>query len=96
MLGYLDAELVGHAVVTTRWLQPSGLPVLRTAYVDAVSTLPRYQRLGYGSAVMRHLTTVIPDYAIAYKPSESPFMHESGRRSGVGLWLGAKMTGPLC
>ena len=39
-LGYQGAELVSHAVVTTRWAQPEGLRVLQTAYVDAVSTAP--------------------------------------------------------
>src|SRR5262245_22377433 len=53
-LAYRATELVSHAVVTTRWLQPEGLPVLKTAYVDAVATLPVYQGQGYGSALMRH------------------------------------------
>ena len=30
-LAYCDTELVSHAVVTTRWLQPEGQPLLRTA-----------------------------------------------------------------
>src|SRR5512145_671384 len=54
-LAYREQELASHAVVTTRWLQPEGLPVLRTAYVDAVATLPAYQGQGIGSALMRHL-----------------------------------------
>src|SRR5688572_10180702 len=54
-LAYRETELVSHAVVTTRWLQPEGQPLLRTAYVDAVATLPTYHRQGYGSAVMRQL-----------------------------------------
>ena len=40
-LAYRGPELVSHAVVTTRWVQPDGQPVLKTAYVDAVSTLRR-------------------------------------------------------
>src|SRR5574342_947242 len=52
-LAYHETELVSHAVVTTRWLQPEGQPLLKTAYVDAVATLPAYQRQGYGSALMR-------------------------------------------
>ena len=40
------AELVSHAVVTTRWAQPEGQRVLQTAYVDAVSTAPDRQGLG--------------------------------------------------
>ena len=65
VLAYREQELVGHAVVTTRWLQPEGLPLLRTAYVDAVATLPAYQGQGIGSQVMRQLASVIPDYEIA-------------------------------
>jgi aminoglycoside 2'-N-acetyltransferase I len=64
-MAYRDDQIVSHAVVTTRWLQPENLPILRTAYVDAVATLPAYQRRGYGSAVMRELTTHITDYDIA-------------------------------
>ncbi len=65
VLAYREQELVSHAVVTTRWLQPEGLPVLRTAYVDAVATLPAYQGQGIGSRVMRHLVSVIADFEIA-------------------------------
>jgi hypothetical protein len=43
VLAYAGPELVGHAVVTTRWLQPAGLPLLSTAYVDAVAVLPSHQ-----------------------------------------------------
>lgn len=64
-LAYRAQELVGYAVVTTRWLQPQGLLLLRTAYVDAVATLPRYQGQGSGSAVMRQLALGIADYEIA-------------------------------
>jgi len=65
VLAYQEQELVSHAVVTTRWLQPEGQPVLRTAYVDAVATLPAYQGQGIGSKVMRHLASVISDFEIA-------------------------------
>ncbi len=65
MLAYREQELVSHAVVTTRWLQPEGQPVLRTAYADAVATLPAYQGQGIGSKVMRHLASVISDFEIA-------------------------------
>ena len=65
VLAHREQELVSHAVVTTRWLQPEGLPLLRTAYVDAVATLPAYQGQGIGSTVMRHLASVISEYEIA-------------------------------
>ncbi len=64
-LAYRGPELVSHAVVTTRGVQPEGQRVLKTAYVDAVSTLPTYQRRGYGSAVMNRLAAEIDDYEIA-------------------------------
>jgi aminoglycoside 2'-N-acetyltransferase I len=62
---YRAQELVSHAVVTPRWLQPEGLPLLRTAYVDAVATLPIYQGQGIGSMVMRHLASLLADFEIA-------------------------------
>src|SRR5258708_32791480 len=54
-LGYEDGELVSHAVVTTRGVQPAGERILRTAFVDAVSTLPAQQERGHASTVMRRL-----------------------------------------
>jgi aminoglycoside 2'-N-acetyltransferase I len=65
ILAYREQELVSHAVVTTRWLQPEGLPLLRTAYVDAVATLPAYQGQGVGSALMHHLASTIADFELA-------------------------------
>jgi aminoglycoside 2'-N-acetyltransferase I len=65
VLAYREQELVSHAVVTTRWLQPEGLPVLRTAYVDAVATLPAYQGQRIGSTLMRHLAQLLADFEIA-------------------------------
>jgi len=63
-LAYRGAELVSHAVVTTRWAQPEGGPPLRTAFVDAVGTLPAHQGRGYSSATMRRLATEVGDYEI--------------------------------
>jgi aminoglycoside 2'-N-acetyltransferase I len=63
-LGCLDDKLICHAVVTTRWLQPENMPLLKTAYVDAVSTSTAHQGQGYASAVMRSLAANITDYEI--------------------------------
>jgi aminoglycoside 2'-N-acetyltransferase I len=63
-LAYREVELVSHAVASMRAVQPEGQRVLRTAYVDAVSTLPIYQGRGYGSATMRRLAAEIDDYEI--------------------------------
>jgi len=63
-LAYDGDTLVSHAVVSTRGVQPEGLPILRTAFVDAVSTLPSRQNEGYGSATMQCLAENIGDYEI--------------------------------
>lgn len=78
-------ELVGHAVVTTRWLQPGDLPLLRTAYVDAVATSPHHQRRGVGSAVMKYLASVVTDYLIACLETERVEFYQ---RLGWEEWKG--------
>jgi len=55
VVAHRGEEVLSHAVCTTRWLQPAGLSILKTAFVDAVATLPAHQGLGLGSAVMRRL-----------------------------------------
>ena len=77
--------LVGHAVVTTRWLQPEGMPLLRTAYVDAVATSPARQREGIGSMVMRRLALAVADYDIACLETERVGFYE---RLGWVEWQG--------
>jgi GNAT superfamily N-acetyltransferase len=85
VLAYLDSELVGHAVVTTRWLQPDGLPLLRTAYVDAVATSPERQGRGIGSAVLRKVASAVTDYDIACLETERQGFYE---RLGWEEWRG--------
>jgi aminoglycoside 2'-N-acetyltransferase I len=70
-------RLIGHAVVTTRWLQPLGLPVLRTAYVDAVAVSPRQQGHGVGSSLMRRLASAVGDYDVAGLETERVAFYES-------------------
>jgi aminoglycoside 2'-N-acetyltransferase I len=78
-------ELVSHAVVTTRWLQPPGARVLKTAYVDAVSTHPASQGQGYGTAVMARLAESIDDHEIGCLQTDRPGFYE---RVGWVLWRG--------
>lgn len=85
-LAYRASELVSHAVATTRRLQPEGLPVLKTAYVDAVATLPVYQGQGYGSAAMRRLAAEVDDYDVACLQTDRPTFYD---RLGWELWLGS-------
>lgn len=85
VLGWLEGELVTHAAWVTRWLQPQGHPPLRTAYVEAVATAPAQQGRGFGSAVMRHLQTLIQDFELGgLSPSEVEFY----ARLGWELWRG--------
>ena len=84
-LGYIDAELVGHAVVTARRMQPEGLPRLRTAYVDAVATAPPHQGQGIGSAVMHALAGGIAGYEIAGLQTERVSFYA---RLGWEVWRG--------
>jgi aminoglycoside 2'-N-acetyltransferase I len=85
-LAYRGPQLVSHAVVTTRWLQPQGGHVLKTAFVDAVATAPVHQRLGYASATMRRLAAEIDDYEIACLQTDRPVFYE---RLGWETWRGA-------
>src|SRR5512139_1017062 len=88
-LVYRDDQIVSHAVVTTRWIQPGVLPLLRAAYVTAVATLPAYQRRGYGSAVLRELAANIGDYDIAYLEAEQTAFFQS---LGWERWRGPCLT----
>ena len=69
--------IVSHAEWVTRWLQPAGHPVLRTAYVEAVATAPDHQRRGFATAVLRHLGEALaadPAWELAaLSPSDSAF-----------------------
>ncbi|MFL5591130.1 MAG: GNAT family N-acetyltransferase [Ktedonobacteraceae bacterium] len=85
VLAYREQELIGHAVATTRWLQPEGLPLLRTAYIDAVATLPAYQGQGIGSTLMRHLATVLSDFEMACLQTERVSFYA---RVGWEVWRG--------
>jgi predicted N-acetyltransferase YhbS len=87
VLAVLNGKLVGHAMATTRWLQPEGMHVMRTAYVDAVSTSPAHQRQGIGSVVMRQLVAQLTDYEVACLETDKPAFYE---RLGWQQWRGPK------
>lgn len=86
-LAYRDPELVGHAVRTTRWIQPAGFPALKTAYIDAVATAEYAQGQGIGSRVMTHLAETIyrEDYALAALETDKPGFYT---RLGWEVWPG--------
>ena len=85
MLAFLDGRLVGQAVVTSRWSQNGDGPLLKTAYVDAVSTSEDEQRRGIGSAVMTHLISSIDDFDIACLKTDVVAFYE---RLGWREWYG--------
>ncbi len=86
-IAYFDEQIVSHAVVTTRWVQPERWPILRTAYLDTVATLPAYQRRGYGRAVMLELTANLSTYDIACLKTERTDFFE---RLGWQRWRGPR------
>jgi len=85
-LAYLGELLVSHALVTTRWLQTEDHSLLKTAYIDAVATLPAYQGQGYGSALMRQLARDIDhEYVIACLETDRETFY---KRLGWQTWRG--------
>jgi aminoglycoside 2'-N-acetyltransferase I len=85
VLALLDGEVVSHAVVTTRWLLPEGLPLLRTAFVDAVATRPDHQGSGHSTAVMARLGESIDDFEVGALQTDLRGFYE---RLGWRLWRG--------
>lgn len=85
VVAFEDEQLVGHAVVTTRWLQPGKRRLLRTAYVDAVAVSPEHQGRGIGSAVVAYLATAVDGYEIACLETERQAFYE---RLGWEEWRG--------
>lgn len=85
VLAQHGGSLVSHACWVTRWLQPSGLPPLRTAYVEAVATAPTQQGQGFASATLRHLAGEIQDFDLGgLSPSDPAFY----ARFGWEVWRG--------
>jgi aminoglycoside 2'-N-acetyltransferase I len=79
LLAHLDGQIVGHACWVTRRLQPAGLPMLKTAYVEAVATHPDLQGRGVGSAVMRRIHDLIRPYDLgALSPAHPRFYARLG------------------
>ena len=80
--------LVSHVEWVTRWLQPDGHRLLRTAYVEAVATLPERQHQGLATAALLRFAETVRDDATwqlaALSPSDSAFYV----RLGWELWEG--------
>lgn len=77
--------IVSHAAWVTRWLQPEGLPLLRTAYIEAVATLPARQGRGHATAILAALPPLLGDFDLgALSPSEPAFYARLGWTSWRG------------
>ncbi len=85
VLAMRDGRLVGHAMWSTRWLQPAGQPALRTAYVDAVATEPNLWGQGIGSAVLERLIRETQEYALVGLSTRRVSFYE---RQGWERWRG--------
>ncbi|MBA3870683.1 MAG: GNAT family N-acetyltransferase [Anaerolineae bacterium] len=86
VMAYRDAVLIGHTVVSTRWMQPEGLSILCSAYIDAVAVASAEQGKGIGKGLMQHVASVITDYEIAGLETGVPGFYES---VGWELWRGS-------
>lgn len=85
VLAYLHDKLISHACWVTRRLQPGSHRPLRTAYIEHVATLPRYQNLGYGTAVMEQLALAIGEFELGALSTERCRFYE---RLGWEQWRG--------
>jgi aminoglycoside 2'-N-acetyltransferase I len=80
--------LVSHAEWVTRWLQPADCPVLRTAYVEAVATIPERQGRGLATAVLRRVSDVLGTDRTWELAALSPSLPAFYARLGWELWRG--------
>ena len=85
ILGFIDTNLVTHALWITRWLQSGDSPLLRTAYVEAVATEERYRRRGFASEVMKKLAKEIQEFDLgALSPGVTDLYSSLGWQSWWG------------
>ncbi len=85
LLGRVDGKLVSHLAWVTRWLQPAGERLLKTAYVEAVATAPAQQGKGYASRLLNEAVGRLQEYDLgALSPSDAGFYE----RLGWALWHG--------
>lgn len=85
VLGYFAGRLVTHALWIERYLQPEGMPVMRTAYVEAVATHPEYRCRGFAGSIMKRVVDEIQEFDIA---GLAPFSVDYYAKLGWELWRG--------
>ena len=80
-----DGAMVSHGAWVERELRAHGHGILRSAYVEAIATLPSQQGKGYGSLVLARMPSLFGGYDIAVL---SPSAEEFYRRLGWETWEG--------
>jgi aminoglycoside 2'-N-acetyltransferase I len=85
VLQYYENTLVSHALWITRWLQVQERPLLRTAYIEGVTTDKPYRDRGFASAVMKRLAEEIVNFEIAGLCTGYPDFYS---RLGWQVWIG--------
>jgi aminoglycoside 2'-N-acetyltransferase I len=80
--------LVSHAAWVTRRLQPAGLPLLRTAYIEAVATAPNRQGQGFATTTLRRVGEILRTELTWELAALSPSEHGFYVRLGWELWRG--------
>ena len=84
-LAEVDGSIVSHASVVRRRLE-AGDRVLRTGYLEAVATLPAFERRGYGSMVVRAAGKyLLPRFELGALSTPVPGFY---LRLGWEPWLG--------
>jgi len=85
VLGRFQSTLVTHALWVIRWLQTGTLPLLQTAFVEAVATEKKYRDKGFASAVMKKLAEEISQFDLGALCTGSPELYA---RLGWKIWKG--------
>jgi GNAT superfamily N-acetyltransferase len=84
-LGWFNGELVTHVAWVERELRVGGLGSLRSAYIEAVATLPAHQGRGFATALLQATPPLVQDFQLAaLAPSDAAFYQRLGWR----LWEG--------
>jgi aminoglycoside 2'-N-acetyltransferase I len=85
VIARVDDRIVSVAMWCDRWLQPEGMPLLHTAYIEGVATDPAYRGRGIASAVMRRIADEIRDYDLGALGPALPTWYAS---LGWEMWRG--------
>ena len=85
LLGRVGGTLTSHLMWVTRWLEPRGLPPLRTAYVEMVATAPQARGRGYATTLLERFPPLVADCELA---ALAPATEGLYTRLGWRFWRG--------